>query len=197
MAVDYGSVSGPDWYEGAAARIVAQVDDTPWIAVMHSGAGGLAPALAVGARHLAGLIFMDALLPYPGRSWLQTAPPALAARLSTLTTDGRLAPWSQWFDVDVLQRLLPDEATRTAFFENQPRVPFAFLEAVCPDLRQWEHVPSAYLRLSEAYEAEAAEADRRGWPVRRAQLHHLAMLSDPDKVADVLTDLRMSLPPHD
>ena len=140
---------------------------------------------------------MDALLPYPGRSWLQTAPSALAARLTNLTTDGRLPPWSQWFVVDVLQRLLPYEATRTAFFQDQPRVPFAFLEAVCPDLSQWEHLPSAYLRLSEAYEAEAGEAEHRGWPVQRARLHHLAMLSDPDKVAVLLTDLRASLRPHD
>ena len=32
VAVNYGGVSGPDWFEGAASRIAAQVDDRPWIA---------------------------------------------------------------------------------------------------------------------------------------------------------------------
>ena len=36
---------------------------------------------------------------------------------------------------------------------------------------------------------KAAEAGRRGWTVRRAKLHHLAMASDPDKVAALLADL--------
>jgi hypothetical protein len=174
VAVDYGGVSGPDWYEGAAGRIVAQIDGARWIAVLHSGAGGIAPALAAAAQRLVGLIFMDAVLPYPGRCWLQTAPPALAARLAKLTTEGVLAPWNQWF-------------------ESDPTPRFAFLEAIGPEQRQWERAPAAYLRLSEAYEAEAGEAERRGWPVRRARLHHLAMLSDPDKVAVHLNELRANL----
>jgi hypothetical protein len=193
VAVDYGGVSGPDWYEGAAGRIVAQIDGARWIAVLHSGAGGIAPALAAAAQRLVGLIFMDAVLPYPGRCWLQTAPPALAARLAKLTTEGVLAPWNQWFESDPTPRLLPDPQIRAAFVRDLPLVPFAFLEAIGPEQRQWERAPAAYLRLSEAYEAEAGEAERRGWPVRRARLHHLAMLSDPDKVAVHLNELRANL----
>jgi hypothetical protein len=194
VAIDYGGVSGPDWYDGVGARIARQVDAAPWIAVLHSGAGGFAPSIAAASVNLAGLVFADALLPYPGRSWLQTAPPALAERMAALTTDGLLPTWNHWFDPDPTPRLLPDEAMRTAFLNELPTAPFAFLEAVCPDHRQWERLPAAYLRLSEAYEPEAAQAELRGWPVRRARLHHLAMLSDPAKVAALLTDLPMSPP---
>lgn len=195
VAADYGGVAGPDWYGGVARRIAAQVDDEPWIAILHSGAGGFAPAIAAApSTHLAGFVFIDAMLPYPGRSWLQTAP-TLGERLAALTTDGQLAPWNRWFDPDPTPRLLPDPAMRDAFVAALPRVPFAFLEVVSPDEHRWARLPAAYVQLSAAYDAEAAEAERRGWPLRRARLHHLAMVSDPDKVAALLTDLPMSPPP--
>ena len=188
IAVDYGGVAGPDWYQGVDARLAAQVDSEPWIAVLHSGAGGFAPALAAASTRLAGLIFVDAVLPYPGRRWRQTAP-ALAERLAALATDGLLPPWNRWFDPDPTLRLLPNAAIRDAFVRDLPRVPCAFLDAVCPDQRQWQPLPAAYLQLSKGYEIEANEAARRGWPVRRSSLHHLAMVSDPDKVAALLIDL--------
>jgi pimeloyl-ACP methyl ester carboxylesterase len=188
IAVDYGEVTGPDWYADAAARIAAPVDSEPWIAVLHSGAGGFAPALAAASDRLAGLIFVDAVLPYPGRSWRETAP-ALAERVAALATEGLLPRWNRWFDPDPTPRLLPDAAIRDAFVADLPRVPCAFLDAICPDQRRWEQLPAAYLQLSAGYQAEADEAARRGWPVRRAALHHLAMVSDPDKVAALLTDL--------
>jgi len=194
VAVDYGGVRGPDWHDGVGRRIAAQMDDAPWIAVLHSGAGGFAPSIAAASRRLAGLIFIDAVLPTPGRSWIETAPPALADRLRGLTTDGLLAPWNRWFESDPTPRLLPDAAMRDAFVRDLRRVPFAFLEAACPDHQQWARLPTAYLRLSEAYEAEAVQAELQGWPVRRTRLHHLAMVSDPDKVAALLRDLPMISP---
>ncbi len=189
MVVDYGGVTGPDWYEGAAARIVAQADGRPWIAVMHSGAGGFAPAIAAAASDLVGLIFLDAVLPYPGRSCLQNAPADLADQLRRLTTDGRLAPWNQWFGADPTPRLIPDPRARAAFVRDLPSVPFAFLEAVSPASAEWERLPAAYVQLSKGYDGAALAAEARGWTVRRARLHHLAMASDPDQVADLLGDL--------
>jgi hypothetical protein len=193
IAVDYGGVTGPDWYASAAVRIAARVDSEPWIAVLHSGAGGFAPALAAASARLAALVFVDAVLPYPGHSWRETAP-ALAERLAALTADDRLPPWNRWFEPDPTPRLLASAAVRDAFVRDLPRVPCAFLDAICPDQRRWEQLPAAYMQLSAGYEAEANEAARRGWPVRRASLHHLAMVSDPDKVAAHLIALPMSLP---
>lgn len=92
IVVDYGGVRGSRWYQDVAEAVVGQAGDEPWFAVLHSGAGGFAPAItaAAGAR-LAGLIFLDAVLPYPGVSCLSTAPERLVAHLRKITTGGRLA----------------------------------------------------------------------------------------------------------
>jgi hypothetical protein len=193
IVADYGGVSAPDWYEGVARRVAAQSDDRPWIAVLHSGAGGFAPALASASTDLAGFIFVDAVLPYPGRSCLSTAPPVQVEHLKSLTTDGLLAPWNEWFRSDPVPRLVPDREAREAFIRNLPRVPFAFLEAVSPAQPEWEQVPAAYVQLSKVYDETATKAEKRGWTVRRARLHHLAIVSDPAAVADLLRDLRLSV----
>lgn len=189
VAADYGGVSGPDWYQGVASRVGGQAAGRPWVAVLHSGAGGFAPALAAASPDLVGLIYVDAVLPYPGRSCLATAPSSLADQLRRLTVDGALAPWNAWFDADPTSRLIPDPEARAAFVADLPRTPFAFLEAIAPADTAWEGLPAAYVQLSKGYEATAAEAERRGWIVRRARLHHLAMISHPEEVANLMADL--------
>lgn len=193
LVAGYGGVSGPDWYEGVARRVCAQADGRPWIAVLHSGAGGFAPAIAAAASGLAGLIFADAVLPYPGRSNLATAPEAFADELRRLTADGLLAPWNTWFAPSFLEHLMPDPAARAAFEADIPRVPFAFLEAVSPDDAAWTRTPCAYLQLSRSYAGAADRAEAMGWPVRRARMHHLAMATAPREVAALLLELADSL----
>jgi hypothetical protein len=193
VVADYGGVHGPDWYGGVAAKVVEQVDEGPWIGALHSGAGGFAPALAAAAGRLVGLIFVDAALPYPGRSWLESAPEDLADRLRRIAVDGLLPPWNAWFPTDPTLRLIPDEAVRQAFIQDLPKVPFAFLEARSPDVPDWERVPAAYLQLSRAYEEEANRAKACGWPTRTAKLDHLAMMSEPTTVARLVRELAGSL----
>lgn len=188
VVVDYGGVRGPRWYEDVAEAVAAQAGEGPFVAVLHSGAGGFAPAIATAARpRLAGLVFLDAVLPYPGVSCLSTAPEPLVAHLRRITTDGGLAAWNRWFPEDPTPTMIPDEHLRAAFVADLPRTPFAFLEAVCPS-DAWEHVPAAYVQLSQGYAATAAKAEARGWPLLRADLHHLAMASDPEAVANLLRD---------
>jgi hypothetical protein len=189
MAADYGGVAGPDWHEGAARRIAAAAGEGPWIAVLHSSAGAFAPALAAASASLAGFLFVDAVLPTPGQSWLDTAPPALARQLAGLATEETLPPWNTWFGVDVAARLIADAKLRAAFVAELPRTPWAFLEAAAPPNEAWANLPAAYVQLSDAYAAEASEASSRGWPVRAASLNHLAMLTDPGKVAALLAGL--------
>lgn len=189
LAVDYGDVRGPDWYEGVARRVAAQADGRPWIAVLHSGAGGFAPSLAQASRDLAGFIFADAVLPHAGKSVIGNAPPEFAQRLRERTTDGLLAPWNEWFDEDPTLRMIPDPELRAAFVRDLPQTPFAFLEATAPPGAEWEALPCAYLQLSRAYDAASARAEASGWPVHRERRHHLAMLSSPDAVAAMLQRL--------
>jgi len=180
VAVDYGGVEGG--YEAAARRIAVAMGEGAWIAVLHSGAGGLVPDLAEVASGPAGLIFVDAVRPHPGRS-LRDVEPAFVAHLEAGAEAGRLAPWNRWFDEDPLPRLLPDAAARDAFAADLPRPPVAFLDAVPAASDRWERLPAAYLQLSRRYAMQADWAQARGWPVERADLHHLAMASHPAEVA--------------
>jgi pimeloyl-ACP methyl ester carboxylesterase len=194
-AVDYGGVSGPDWYGGVAARIAAALDDEDRVVLaVHSGAGGFAPALAatLGPR-VAGFLFIDAVLPYPGRCWFNTVPPALAKRVREIAEDGVLPPWDAWFARGTLNMLIEDPAQRAAFSAELPRVPLEFLEAVAPDSDAWRAKPCAYLQLSNGYAAEADASAALGWIVRREALDHLAMLTQPDRVAAMLIDMAHGL----
>ena len=186
VAIDYGGVSGPDWYDGAARRIAAAMGEGPWIAVLHSGAGGFAPALAEAGA--AGLIFADAVRPHPGRS-LRDVDAAFVEYLAARATDGLLPPWNRWFEKDRLAELLRDPGVREAFVADLPRTPLAFLDAVPPASDAWEALPAAYLQLSRRYAPQADWAEARGWPVRRLDLHHLAMASHPEPVAAALQAL--------
>lgn len=198
-AIEYGGVRGPDWYEGAATRIVRQtaVLNHPWALALHSAAGALAPAI-VGAAIAkpSAILFVDAILPHPGRSWLETAPPALANRLRGLAEDGVLPPWNHWFVADPAPRLISDEARRVEFEAALPRLPMRFLRCPAPaeDLSADDRV--GYLRLSEGYGAEATAAELMSWKVASAPMDHLAMISQPDRVAAMMARLAAALIAH-
>jgi hypothetical protein len=161
------AVTAPPYHHNLATAI----PDEPAVLVVHSGAGALVPAI----RQAKAAIFVDALLPHPGRSWFDTAPPEAQAQLRGLAADGVLPPWHEWF---------PGEAMPEALVKSEiPRLPLTYFEERSP---QADPVPSAYIRLSEAYDAAADEAGRRGWWVHRENAHHLAMLTDPDRIADLI-----------
>jgi hypothetical protein len=62
-------------------------------------------------------------------------------------------------------------------------------EEIHPPAPGWPDAPAAYLLLSEAYQDEAAKARELGWPVAEVMSHHLAMLTEPGRVAGSLHDL--------
>ncbi|MHB8530009.1 MAG: alpha/beta fold hydrolase [Caulobacteraceae bacterium] len=164
----------------------------PTVLVVHSAAGGLAEAIEEAARPAATL-FVDAILPHPGRDWLATAPPGLARQVRSLAVDGVVPPWTDWFGEGPIAAAIPDEGVRDAFKADLPRLPMAFFTAAAPSFGARMDRPRAYLRLSESYAAEAAEAERRGWRTRREDLGHLAMLSEPDKLARALVETAAAL----
>jgi hypothetical protein len=49
--------------------------------------------------------------------------------------------------------------------------------------------PAAYLLLSDAYQDEAAKAWELGWPVAEQMTHHLALLTEPGRIAGSLCEL--------
>lgn len=178
---------GPPYYrkfaEAAAHGLVG-----PVVLVGHSGAGPLLPAIAaVLGDDARGAVFVDALLPHPGSSWFDAAPAQLREQLAGLVRAGRLPPWNEWFPAEVFDQLVPDAGLRERFIAELPRLPVAYFEEPAPVVRGWPAVRCAYVRLSEAYDRSAADAERRGWWVHREDADHLAILTRPDRIADVIS----------
>jgi hypothetical protein len=161
--------------------------DQPSMLVGHSGAGSQLPALAERLGGVERAIYVDALLPHPGRSWAQTVPAAFVDRLESQAVNGRLPPWPQWWGDEAMRALLPEDALRATFIAGCPRVPVADLHVVMPEVAD---PPSAFVQLSATYESETAGARERGWPTKVLDLHHLALLTDPEAVADALLEFQ-------
>jgi pimeloyl-ACP methyl ester carboxylesterase len=179
---------------GSFADVMSEAQLTgPIVLVGHSGAGPLLPAFADALEEaVSGLVFLDAGLPTPGRSWRETVGPELYNHLRGLSRDGQLPRWQRWFEPDPLTELVADPELRAEIADEAPEVPIAFLKEPRPDL-EWTG-PAGFVALSEHYAAYADEAEALGWPVRRLAAHHLAPATDPDTVAravlDVFPDLR-------
>jgi hypothetical protein len=177
--------AGPPFHLRQAQVIADSADGQPAILIGHSRAGPLlATAGSMLGAGVRGYVFVDARLPTPGRSWMETVQPSLAARLRDMADpQGWLPPWSQWWGDEELAALLPDSAIRRHFVTGCPGLPLAMFEEIHPPAPGWPTAPGGYLQLSEAYEDEAARARELGWPVRQLLSHHLALLTEPGQVA--------------
>jgi hypothetical protein len=181
--------AGPPYWSKQVDAIAGSAVGQQVILVGHSGAGPLLAAAGGALDQVEGYVFVDAGLPFPGQSWLETAPPELAAQLGSMAEDGWLPPWSEWWGTDSLAELLPDPGVRKRFTAGCPRLPMAMFEEVQPAAPSWPDAPCAYLRLSEVYQEAADRAKALGWPVAQLASHHLAVLTDPDLVVGPLLDL--------
>ena len=183
------TATGAPYYPALAAAAGAVVDDSadPVIMIAHSAAGALLPAIAecVGERTRCA-VFVDAMLPQPGRSWFDTAPPGSEATLRRLAVDGFLPPYNEWFPPGALEALVPDPAVRRRLAAESPRLPVAYFEEPAPRSRFAASVSCAFLRLGAPFERAAKKADRLGWWVARRRWDHLRMMSDPTAVADLI-----------
>ena len=158
---------------------------TPIVLIGHSGAGRHLPGLASAVPGVALLVYVDAALATPGRSWFDDVPAERAATLRELADgQGRLPPWSEWFPPGALDALLPERGLRERFLAGVPRLPLSYFTEPAPPAT-WSG-PQVYLRLSEAYLDEARTMRTDGVPVLTLPSHHLAMLTDPAAVAGAI-----------
>jgi len=183
--------AGPPYIPRQAETIARATAGRPAVLIGHSGAGPLlALAGALAGITVQGYVFVDAGLPIPGQSWMDTVPAELSAQVRDMAdAQGWLPPWSQWWGDEVLAELLPDPRMRQDFAVGCPRLPLAMFREVHPAAPPWPVAPAAYLQLSEAYEDEAATARKLGWPVARLPGHHLALLTEPGLVAASIREL--------
>jgi hypothetical protein len=182
---------GPPYHLRQAQVIADSANGEPVVLIGHSRAG---PLLATAGTMLEGAVqgyvFVDARLPAPGRSWMDTVQADLAARLRDLAgPPGWLPPWPQWWGEEGLAEYLPDPVVRHQFAAGCPRLPMAMLEEMYPPAPRWPDAPGAYLQFSEPYAGEAARARELGWPVTWQMSHHLALLTEPGLVAASVHEL--------
>lgn len=181
---------GPPYYERFADAIASDVcksasDNVAF--VVHSGAGGLVPsAVAASKVPVSSIVFVDALLPHPGSSWLDTTAAPMRERLRGLASNGLLPPWNKWFAPSTVETLLPDQTMREGFIADLPQLPLQYFETPAPISESWNGSRHGYLQLSAGYEQEADAAERFGWLTSRKISNHLAMLTRPDEVADTV-----------
>jgi hypothetical protein len=174
------------YYESVAQAVAAQVlsQGGPFVLAVHSAAGGVAPAVVAAAKgQVRAVLYVDAVPPHPGRCWFETAGDGLVSSLKAKARDGMIPAWDQWFPAGALESLLPEGALRERFVGELSPTPLAWFEEAAPETDLPSDVGWGFLRLSKAYEREAAEARRLGWPTLRRDLHHLAMATHPAEVA--------------
>jgi pimeloyl-ACP methyl ester carboxylesterase len=183
--------AGPPYHLRQAQMIADSAADEPAILIGHSRAGPLlAAAGAMLGERIRGYVFVDARLPTPGRSWMQTLRPAFAARLRDMADPrGWLPPWPHWWDEEELAALVPDPGVRRRFAAGCPPLPLAMLEETYPPSPGWPDAACGYLQLSARYDDQAATARELGWPVRQQPSHHLALLTAPGEVARAVRTL--------
>jgi hypothetical protein len=183
-------VAGPGYCWRQAGVIADSAFGQPVILIGHSGAGPLLAVAGAITGQVRGYLFVDAGLPIPGQSWMDTVPPDLAAQVRGMAdARGWLPPWPHWWGDEVLAELLPDPEARRRFTAGCPRLPLGMFEEVHPLAPRWPDAPAAYLQLSEAYEDQASSAAELGWPVTRQMSHHLALLTEPGLVAGSVHEL--------
>lgn len=176
-----------------ADLVVASVESGPVVLVGHSGAGPLLPVIAdrlVQQRiSVTASVFVDAGLPHPGRSRLDVSPAALVEQLRQMTVDGWLPPWASWWPPEILLALLPERHQRDRLVQSSPRLPVTLFDETLPAANEGHLGVCCYLRLSSAYDDFATRAERAGWPIRRIDAHHLAILTAPQQIAETLQAL--------
>lgn len=184
----------PRWRHGVetVVRQVWQADE-PLVLVGHSGAGLLLPAIGhtLGDR-IAAYLFVDAALPPPSGE-VAAVPRALLDHLKTRAIDGRLPPWSEWWGDGAMAALVPEPAIRERLAAEMPRLPLSYFEEVIAVPNGWEQTASGYLQFSAVYDAEANEAQARGFLIEKMPGGHLQMVVDPVGVAERIVALAVSL----
>ena len=170
-----------------ATSLNARQARNEWWLVAHSGAGPLLPAIDRAlAPSIAGWVLVDAAMPHPGRSRFEELPEALVERIESMASGGTLPRWNNWFEADVLARVLPDGPMRAAFIDDLPCLPRLMFEEPLPA----DSIPlgrsCSYIQLSAAYAAESAEAKRLGWPVAVLDGDHLWPLTHPMETTEAL-----------
>ena len=185
---------GPPYWPKVMAAVregLLEMDQSrPAVLVAHSNAGLFLPVIAADlGRPVAGLVFADASVP-PVRGSAPVAEGDFLPFLRRLADENGVLPqWTSWWDDQDVAPMLPDPRVRRIITEEQPRLPLDYYLDDIPVPAGWDAGPCGYVLFSQAYESQAAEARRRGWPVRTVPGEHLHQVVDPAGVTRALLEL--------
>lgn len=188
-----GKGGAPYWPRVASAvraGLAGTDRSKPAVLVPHSNAGLFVPVITRELeRAVACTIFADASVPPVSGSTPVVDGDFLPFLRGLADEDGRLPQWTDWWDEHDVAPMLPDPLVRRTVTEEQPRLPLDYYLEQVPTPAGWDDHPCRYLLFSTAYEGQAAEARRRGWPVRSVPGEHLHQVVDPDAVTRALLEL--------
>jgi hypothetical protein len=177
----------PGWAARQVAAAVEQAGiDGPYALAGHSWAGTLIPAVGAALGNAAAYLFVDAVLPRPGRSFEETAPAELMDLVLGVAPDGEWTlPWPRWWGEEPMAESLPDPAVRAAFEEQCRPLPLGMFRERGLTVPGFPDAPCGYLRLSQAY--DLADPRALGWPVvdmveEYPPGDHLALITRPEAV---------------
>jgi hypothetical protein len=177
---------GPGWTARQIELASQSTVDGPCIVVGHSAAGALLPGIGAALGDVAGYLFVDAVMPRPGRTFEQ-ARTALMDFIRSMAAGGEWTkPWSQWWGDD-LAETFTDPALLAAFEAECRPLPVEMFREPAPVIDGWPDAPCGYLRFSDGYSTQAPRD--LGWPVMDHPGDHLEMMFDPTGVTKALLAL--------
>jgi len=157
------------------------------VLVAHSNAGLFVPVIRKALHHpVLACVFVDASLPARTGETPVAAPEFLPTLERLPDSHGLLPPWTDWFDETDVAPMFPDEPTRHRITTEQPRLPLSFYQQRIPVPAAWDDRPTAYILFGPPYDAQAAEARTRGWPVHELPGAHLHQIVAPTPTTDLL-----------
>ena len=179
--------AAPPYWPAGVDAIIRAAGAEPVVLVPHSNSGLYVPAVIdTLGEQVRGVVFVDAALPGAGYFAQREFLNALVG------ADGRLPPWTSWWDESDVAELFPDAEVRARVEAEQARMPLDYYDHLPPAPDGWDRPPCAYIWFAEPYDAGAATASAYGWPTRHVPGAHLHMLVDPVAVAAAVLETAAS-----
>jgi pimeloyl-ACP methyl ester carboxylesterase len=183
--------TGLDVHATDIAALIEAEELTNVVLVLHSYAG--IPGSYSAARmpeRIRRIIYLDALLPTPGKAFFDSTPPEQRAATMKALVDGfRLPPFlAEMFDIpkDSFQHRWVSRRLTT-----MPIAPFADVQRALPDA--FAGLAKTYVQCTrntlDGPKAGMQAARAAGWPVVGLDAGHDAMVTAPTRTADLLAGL--------
>jgi hypothetical protein len=184
----------PPYWPHVVAAVRAGLEETdpvaPVLLVAHSNAGLFVPVLARDlGRPVIRAIFADASVPVASGENPVVGDDFLPFLRGLADSSGMLPRWTDWWADDDVPQPLPDPHSRRLVVDEQPTLPMDYYLERVPSPAGWDDLDCCYLQFSQAYDGQADEARRRGWPVLRVPGEHLHQVVEPDAVAHAVLEL--------